>query len=276
MNNQIESLFSLNNQTAVITGGSGTLGRGMALGLAAAGARIVILGRRLEACERVADEIKAAGGQALGLACDVGKLSDLEQAATQVQATFGPTQILVNAAGGNQLAATVTAEQSFFDLKPPAMQEIFASNFTGTFQACQVFGRGMAERKEGVIVNIVSMASLRPLARIVGYSAAKAAAQNFTQWLAVHLAQTYSPQIRVNAIAPGFFLAEQNRALLVNAETGAWTERAEKILAHTPMGRLGMPEDLVGTLLWLVSPASTFVTGIVVSVDGGFSAYSGL
>lgn len=276
MNNPIESLFNLKGQTAVITGGSGTLGRGMALGLAAAGARVVILGRRLEACTRVADEIKAAGGQALGLAGDVGKLSELEQAAAQVQATFGPAQILINAAGGNQLAATVTAEQSFFDLKPQAMQEIFATNFTGTFQACQVFGRSMAERKQGVIVNIVSMASLRPLARIVGYSAAKAAAQNLTQWLAIHMAQTYSPEIRVNAIAPGFFLAEQNRALLVNAETGAWTERAQKILAHTPMGRLGVPEDLVGAVLWLVSPASTFVTGIVVPVDGGFSAYSGV
>ncbi len=276
MNNQIESLFTLKDQTAVITGGSGALGRGMALGMAAAGARVVILGRRLEACERVADEIRAAGGEALGVACDVQKLSELEQAAAQIQATFGPAQILVNAAGDNQLAATVTAEQSFFDLTPPAIQDIFASNFTGTFQACQVFGRVMAEHKQGVIVNIVSMASLRPLGRIVGYSAAKAAAQNLTHWLAVHMAQTYSPQIRVNAIAPGFFLAEQNRALLVDAQTGAWTERAQKIMAHTPMGRLGVPADLVGTLLWLVTPASTFVTGIVVPVDGGFSASSGV
>jgi len=276
MNDLIESLFSLKGQTAVITGGSGVLGRAMARGLAEAGASVVILGRRLEACEQIASEIRSAGGQAVGLACDVRELSALTQAASQVRATFGPAAILVNAAGGNQMAATVSAERSFFDLEAQAIQEVFQSNFTGTFQACQVFGRMLVEREQGVIVNIVSMASLRPLTRLVGYSAAKAAAQNLTQWLAVHMAQTYSPHIRVNAIAPGFFLAEQNRSLLIDPATGAWTERAQKILAHTPMGRLGVPEDLVGALLWLVSPASTFVTGIVVPVDGGFSADSGV
>jgi NAD(P)-dependent dehydrogenase (short-subunit alcohol dehydrogenase family) len=149
-------------------------------------------------------------------------------------------------------------------------------NFTGTFQSCQVFGRDMAERKQGVIVNIVSMNALRPLTRIPAYSAAKAAVANFTQWLAVHMAQEYSPAIRVNAIAPGFFLTEQNRFLMLDAASGEPTERGASILQHTPMGRLGKPDDLVGTLLWLVSPASSFVTGIVVPVDGGFSAYSGV
>jgi NAD(P)-dependent dehydrogenase (short-subunit alcohol dehydrogenase family) len=156
------------------------------------------------------------------------------------------------------------------------VQDVFAANFTGLFLSCQVFGRDMAARGAGCIVNIASMNAIRPLTRIPAYSAAKAAVANFTQWLAVHMAQEYSAQIRVNAIAPGFFLTEQNRYLLVGADSGAWTARGATIVAHTPMGRLGAPDDLIGTLLWLASPAAAFVTGVVVPVDGGFAAFSGV
>jgi NAD(P)-dependent dehydrogenase (short-subunit alcohol dehydrogenase family) len=270
------NLFDLTNKTAVITGGSGVLGQALARGLAQAGARVAVLGRRLDACEEVARTIRNEGGQALAVSADVLELASLERAVSQIVATLGPVDILINGAGGNQAGGTTSAEQSFFQLDPIATSQVFNLNFMGTFLASQVFGRGMADRSEGVIVNITSMSGLRPLTRVAAYSAAKAAVGNFTQWLAVHMAQEYTPHIRVNALAPGFFLTEQNRFLLTEETTGAWTERGAKIVAHTPMGRLGVPDDLVGTLLWLVSPASTFVTGIVVPVDGGFSAFSGV
>ncbi len=272
----IESLFSLHHQTAVVTGGSGVLGRGMARALAEAGARLVILARRREACERVAAEIQAAGGQARALACDVLDRAALERAVDEIESTFGPIDILVNAAGGNQPGATTSPTQSFFELDGAAASAVFAANFTGTLLACQVCGGGMVKRRRGVVVNIASMSAMRPLTRVAAYSAAKAAVVNFTQWLAVHMAQEYSPYIRVNALAPGFFLTDQNRLLLRDQDTGLWTERGQKIITHTPMGRLGEPDDLIGALLWLASPASAFVTGAVIPVDGGFSAYSGV
>jgi NAD(P)-dependent dehydrogenase (short-subunit alcohol dehydrogenase family) len=185
-------------------------------------------------------------------------------------------EILVNAAGGNAPGATTTAEQPFFALDQASVAAVLGSNFEGTFLSCQVFGRAMAEHGQGCIVNIASMSALRPLTRIAAYSAAKAAVVNFTQWLAAHLAQEYSPRLRVNALAPGFFLTEQNRYLLTDPQTGEWTARGQAILAHTPMGRLGEPDDLIGALVWLVSPAAAFVTGAVIPVDGGFAAYSGV
>jgi NAD(P)-dependent dehydrogenase (short-subunit alcohol dehydrogenase family) len=269
-------LFSLRGQTAVITGGSGVLGAALARGLALAGARVAVVSRRIEACARVADEIRAAGGEALPFAADVLDRASLGRAADAVTGALGPVGILVNAAGGNLPAATVSHETTFFDLDPRAFDAVLANNFAGVVQSCQVFGRRMAERGEGCIVNIASMAALRPLTRVAAYGAAKAAVVNFTEWLAVHMAQEYSPRIRVTAIAPGFFLTEQNRYLLTDAETGGWTPRGEAILAHTPMGRLGTPADLIGTALWLVSPGAAFVTGVVVPVDGGFSAYGGV
>lgn len=272
----LESLFSLTNQTAVIMGGSGGLGRDMALALALAGARVAVLGRRMEACEHVVDQIRAEGREALAVACDVLDKATLLPAARQIESELGQVDILVNAAGGNQAGATTSATQEFFDLENVTMDSVMATNFTGTLLACQVFGRTMAARKQGVIVNITSMSGLRPLTRVGVYGAAKSAVINFTQWLAVHMALEYSPHIRVNALAPGFFLTEQNRFLLINPETSAWTERGEKIVAHTPLRRLGVAHDLTSTLLWLVSPASAFVTGVVVPVDGGFSAYSGV
>ncbi|MDE3229974.1 MAG: SDR family oxidoreductase [Chloroflexota bacterium] len=269
-------LFDLRGRVAVVTGGSGALGSALALGLGRAGARVVVIGRRLEPAERVAAELRVAGAEALALACDALDRAALEEAAATIASRFAPPDILINGAGGNDPRTTTSPSQPFFDIDPTAAQAVFAGNFLSAFQASQVFGRAMAERGAGCILNITSMNGIRPLTRVGVYSAAKAAVANFTQWLAVHMAQEYSPRIRVNALAPGFFLTEQNRFLLTDEQTGAWTPRGQAIIAHTPMGRLGAPDDLVGAALWLVSPASAFVTGIVVPVDGGFSAYSGV
>jgi NAD(P)-dependent dehydrogenase (short-subunit alcohol dehydrogenase family) len=275
-NFEMRSLFNIQGQTAVITGGSGHFGRAMAHALAQSGINIAILGRNLESAQSVARAIQAEGGTALAVACDIISRASLEQSLEQILSAFGQVNILINAAGGNSPSATTSAEQSFFDLDTEAINQVFSLNCTGTLQSCQIFGRGMAERGQGCIVNVTSMSALRPLTRIPAYGAAKAAIANFTQWLAVHMAQEYSPAIRVNAIAPGFFLTEQNRYLMVDAQSGSMTPRGQKIIDHTPMGRLGVPEDLLGTLLWLVSPASAFVTGVVVPIDGGFSSFSGV
>ncbi len=270
------TLFNLQGQTAVITGGGGVLGSAMARALAAGGARVVVISLHSASAANVAEAIRADGGEAIELACDVMDRSALEQARAQIMQQYSAIDILINGAGGNRPAATTSAERSFFDLDTEAIEDVLNLNFTGTLLTSQIFGRSMVEQGHGVIVNITSMNALRPLTRIPAYSAAKAAVANFTQWLAVHMAQEYSAHIRVNAIAPGFFLTEQNRFLLTEVETGALTPRGQAILSHTPLGRFGAPEDLIGTLLWLVSPASAFVTGTVIPVDGGFSAYSGV
>ena len=269
-------ISSLEGKIALVTGGGGVLCRAMCLALAAAGARVVVLDRRLEAAQKVVDEICAQGGEGYPIACDVLDKAALEEAARQVQTHFSRLDILINGAGGNNPKATTNPAQSFFNLSPEAIQWVFNLNFLGTLLPCQVFGPLMVQQKAGVILNIASMNAIRPLTRIPAYSAAKAAVANFTQWLAVHMAQEYCTAIRVNAIAPGFFLGEQNRALLVDPTSGELTGRGKTIIGHTPMGRFGTPEDLLGTVLWLVSPASNFVTGIVVPVDGGFSAFSGV
>jgi NAD(P)-dependent dehydrogenase (short-subunit alcohol dehydrogenase family) len=271
-----QELFSISGKIAVITGGSGGLGSAMARALGGAGAKVAVISLHAESCGRVAAEITAAGGDAIAVGCDVLDATALGQAHDEIQRHYGSPDILVNAAGGNRPGATVTSTSVFFDLPVDAMREVVDLNLQGTVRACQVFGRGMAERGEGCIVNIASMSGIRPLTGVMGYSAAKAAVANFTQWLAVHMAQRYSPRIRVNAIAPGFFLTNQNRYLLTDVQTGNMTARGEQILAHTPAGRLGEPDDLSGTLLWLVSPASAFVTGAIIPVDGGFAAYSGV
>ncbi len=272
----LPACFDIRGRTAAITGGSGYFGRAMATALAQAGVRVAILGRHSESTQSVAASIRAEGGEAIGIACDVMSRADLEHSREQIMSVFGPVDILINGAGGNSSKATTTTEQSFFDLDMQSAQHVFGLNFAGTFQSCQVFGRDMAERGQGCIVNITSMSGLRPLTRIPAYSAAKAAVVNFTQWLAVYMAQEWSKEIRVNAIAPGFFLTEQNRYLMLDAQSGDLTPRGQTVLAHTPMGRLGTPDDLLGTLFWLVSPASAFVTGTVIPVDGGFSVFSGV
>jgi len=271
-----QSLFTLSGATAVVMGGGGVLGGALARGLALAGAQVAVVGRRVEPAQAVVEAIHAAGGAAAAYACDALDYAALARTADAIAGDLGPVGVLVNAAGGNSAQATTTPDQPFFDLDTEAMRGVFDGNLLTTIVPCQVFGKGMAGRGRGAIVNIASMSGIRPLTRIPAYSAAKAAVVNFTQWLAVHMAQEYSAGIRVNALAPGFFLTEQNRYLLTDRATGAPTPRAQTILAHTPMGRLGEPSDLVGALLWLASPASAFVTGIVVPVDGGFAAFGGV
>ncbi len=273
VNQHMSVSFDVQGKVAVVTGGAGVLCAAMCRALAGAGARVVVLDLFAGPAEALAAEL---GNGAIGLACNVLEKDSLEAAAQHVMAKFGRIDILVNGAGGNKPQASTNAEQKFFDLPADAVQWVFNLNFIGTLLPSQVFGKIMAEQKSGVIVNISSMNAFRPLTRIPAYSAAKAAVSNFTQWLAVHMAQEYSTEIRVNAIAPGFFLTEQNRFLLTDKETGKLTARGKTIIAHTPQNRFGTPEDLLGTLLWLVSPASAFVTGVVVPVDGGFSVYSGV
>jgi NAD(P)-dependent dehydrogenase (short-subunit alcohol dehydrogenase family) len=245
----------------------------MCRALAEAGTKVTVLGHRIEPAKTLATEL---GTGAIGLACDVLDKQSIQAAAQKVLETFGRVDILINGAGGNQPQAITDSAQSFFDLPAEAVQRVLDLNLMGTLLPCQVFGKSMADQKSGVILNVSSMNALRPLTRIPAYSAAKAAVSNFTQWLAVHVAQEYSPWIRVNAIAPGFFLTDQNRFLLTNPASGELSARGKTIVAHTPMGRFGTPADLLGTMLWLVSPAAAFVTGVVVPVDGGFSAFSGV
>ncbi len=274
--NFIHSMFNLQGKTAVITGGGGVLCSTLSVALAMAGARVAILELHKEKAECVAQQIRAEGGEALPVLCDVLDKSSIINAADRVLSEYGKVDILINGAGGNRPQATTSADSSFFDLPSEAVQWVFNLNFVGTLLPSQVFGRTMAEAGQGTILNISSMNSFRPLTRIPAYSAAKAAVSNFTQWLAVHMAQEYSPHIRVNAIAPGFFQTDQNRFLLTDKETGQLTPRGTAIIAHTPVNRFGIPQDLIGTVLWLVSPASSFVTGVIVPIDGGFSAFSGV
>jgi NAD(P)-dependent dehydrogenase (short-subunit alcohol dehydrogenase family) len=251
----------------------------MARGLARAGARVGVLGRRKERAEEVAAEIGNRGGEALALPADVLIGEQLEAARDALLERWGRVDVLVNAAGGNVPTATVGEDATFFGLAEEPLREVFDLNLLGTVLPSQVFGevmtRDQGSEAEGSIVNVSSMAAQKPLTRVVGYSAAKAAVENLTRWLAVELAHKYGPGLRVNAIAPGFFLGEQNRALLMY-EDGRLTERGQAIVEHTPARRFGEPEELVGTLIWLCSPAARFVTGVVVPVDGGFGAFSGV
>jgi NAD(P)-dependent dehydrogenase (short-subunit alcohol dehydrogenase family) len=269
-------LYNISGKVAVVTGGAGVLCTSICRALAQAGAKVAVLDLNAEAAESLAAEIRSGGGEAIGVACNVLERGSIEAAAGEVLVRFGRVDILVNGAGGNKPAATTSAEQRFFDLPAEALRWVFDLNLMGTILPSQAFGRRMAEQKSGVILNISSMNAFRPLTRVAAYSAAKAGVSNFTQWLAVHMAQEYSPKIRVNAVAPGFFLTDQNRFLLTDKGTGELTQRGRVILDHTPLGRFGDPGDLLGTVLWLLSPASAFVTGIVVPVDGGFSAFSGV
>jgi NAD(P)-dependent dehydrogenase (short-subunit alcohol dehydrogenase family) len=247
----------------------------MVQALAGCGARVAVL-TRSKAKADAALSSTTNPGQVMAVEGDVLKRDTLQDALRKVVAEFGRIDCLINAAGGNHPEAVTRPELSFFDLPEEALRFAFDLNVLGTLFHCQIFGTRMAQQGEGSIVNVSSMSSFRPLTRVVGYSAAKAGVNNFTQWLAVHLAQEYSTGIRVNAIAPGFFLTEQNRFLLTDKQTGELTARGQSIIQHTPMNRFGQPDDLLGAVLWLLSPASSFVTGIVVPVDGGFSAFSGV
>ena len=274
---ELQSLYDFSDRTVVVTGGAGVLGSEIACALVGLNADVVLLDRDQKLAEKAIERFpKVVQGRAVRVYGDVLDTETLVQAKETIQAEFGTVDILINAAGGNHPSATTKPDLSFFDLPLDALRHVGDLNLLGTILPCQVFGRDMADRSEGVILNVSSMNAFRPLTRIPAYSAAKAAINNFTQWLAVHMAQNYSPRIRVNAIAPGFFLTEQNRFLLTDKDSGELTERGKSILSHTPMNRFGTPEHLLGATMWLISPASAFVTGTVIPIDGGFSAFSGV
>ena len=274
---ELKSLYDFSDRTILVTGGAGVLGSEIACALVGLNANVVLLDRDQELAQKVIERFpKVVKGRGVRVFGDVLKVETLQQANETIKAEFGTVDILINGAGGNHPSATTKPDLSFFDLPLDALRHVGDLNLLGTILPCQVFGRNMAERGEGVILNVSSMNAFRPLTRIPAYSASKAAVSNFTQWLAVHMAQNYSPKIRVNAIAPGFFLTDQNRFLLTDKDTGELTPRGQSILAHTPMNRFGTPDDLLGATMWLISPASAFVTGVVLPIDGGFSAFSGV
>ncbi len=277
--------IDLKGKVAVVTGGGGVLCSTFAKAIAACGAKVAILDLRKEAAEAVADEIKADGGQAIGISANVLEKASLEAARAEVNEKLGTCDILINGAGGNNPKGTTTKEYyekgdidlegitTFFDLDPSGVEFVFNLNFLGTLMPTQVFAQDMLDKKDATILNVSSMNAFTPLTKIPAYSGAKAAISNFTQWLAVHFSKV---GIRVNAIAPGFFATDQNRALLFD-DKGEFTDRSKKILSQTPMGRFGEKEELIGALLFLLSSeAASFVNGIVIPVDGGFSAYSGV
>jgi NAD(P)-dependent dehydrogenase (short-subunit alcohol dehydrogenase family) len=263
-------------KVAVMTGGGGALCSVLSSALAQANAKVAVLDLDVEAGEKVLESIKSQGGEGLALACNVIDRNSLDRSLKKIHEVLGPIDILINGAGGNHPKATTSVDLPFFALEETAVDHVFDLNFKGTFMACQVFGRDMAEKGEGIIINIASMNAFRPLTRIPAYSAAKSAVANFTQWLAVHMAQEYSPKIRVNAIAPGFLLTHQNRFLLIDEDTGDLTPRGQSIIDHTPQGRFGEAQDLVTTMMWLLTEGAEHITGIIVPVDGGFSAFSGV
>lgn len=268
--------FDFSGRTIVISGGAGVLGGEMACALVRSGANVAILDRDLSRTDPLKQRVEKGPGCGDFVKANVLEKESLLEAMDHIQVRFGKVYGLINAAGGNDPQATTGPDICFFDLPEEAVKHVVNLNLVGTILASQVFGRMMADVGEGVIINISSMAAYRPLTRTIAYSASKAAVSNFTHWLAVHMASEYSPKIRVNAIAPGFFHTSQNHYLLYDEAHGALTPRGKTIIDHTPMKRFGNPDDLLGVLLWLLSPGSEFVTGAVIPVDGGFSAFSGV
>lgn len=275
----VTNLYDFSGKTVIVTGGSGVLGKEMARALVGCNANVAILGRDQRRGEQALQHIasnQGARGRAIFIAADVLDKPALVAAQQVIQSEFGAIHGLINAAGGNQPRATTGVDLSFFDLPEDALRFVFDLNILGAILPSQVFGHTLAQQKQGVILNISSMSAARPLTRVLAYSAAKAGLDNFTRWLAVYMAQEFSPSIRVNALAPGFFRTEQNRFLLTDRETGALTARGSSIIQHTPMGRFGDPSDLLGATLFLLSEAAAFITGVVLPVDGGFSAFGGV
>lgn len=269
----MKNLFDIKGKVVVITGGTGVLGRAIALHLAEEGAKVVILGRKAEVGNALVDEIKGNGGEALFLTTDVLNREALEQNLADILKAYGRIDALLNAAGGNMPGATIAPTGTIFDLKTEEFQRVLELNLTGTVLPTQVFLKAMVEQKSGAIVNFTSMAAFRPLTRIAGYSAAKAGISNFTAFMAAEVAKKFGEGIRINAIAPGFFLTEQNRSLLTNPD-GSYTQRGQDVIRQTPFGRMGRPEELCGTIQYLISDASRFVTGTVAVVDGGFNTFA--
>ena len=266
-------LFSLDGKVAVVTGGYGVIGGGIASALANAGARVAVLGRRRDAAQKKVDEIVAAGGSAFAVVGDALDEAQMRAARDEVIAAQGKVDILINGAGGN-VARARNDTKPIFEIPLDAFDEVLRLNFHASLIPTMVFGESMAARGSGSIINVSSMASYQALSGVMGYSVAKAGIDNFTRWMAVEMARKHGA-VRVNAIAPGFFVSEQNRAVLIKPD-GSFSERAQKIVARTPMGRFGKPEELVGAVIWLCSDAASFVTGTVIPIDGGFSAFSGV
>jgi len=272
----ISNEYDFSGKVAVITGGAGVLCSEMARSLGQAGAKVVVLDIDEDNMEELAGQLEEKEVDHLMIKTDVLDKASIEEAAAQTIDKYGQVDFLINGAGGNKAEATTSPDKSFFDLPEDAVQWVFNLNFLGTLLTCQVFGKIFASQESGVILNVSSMAAFTPLTKIPAYSGAKAAVSNFTQWLAVHISQNYSTEIRVNAIAPGFLLTEQNRFLLLDKETGELTDRGQTIIDHTPLGEFGDPEDLITTIFWMLAPGSKFVHGAVIPVDGGFSAFSGV
>lgn len=269
----MNELFSVENKVIVITGATGVLGRSMVRHFAREGAKIVLLGRERGIGESLVEEVRAAGGRAIFLTTDVTDKAEVERNHAEIMRVYGRIDVLINGAGGNMPGATIAPDQTLFDLDVEAMRRVVDLNLFGTVIPTLVFARAMVEQGSGSIINISSESALRPLTRVAGYGVAKAAVVNFTKYMCTELARKFGPGLRVNAIAPGFFLTDQNRTLLTNPD-GSLTPRAESILAHTPYGRFGEPEELLGTVQWLASDASKFVSGTVTVIDGGFDAFS--
>ena len=278
MNFEFSKIYDFSGKTIVVTGGAGILCRQVIHALFDCGANVALLDVNHHLAQNFVKEISPIKkeNKAVAIHCNVLEVQSVEEAISLILSEYGKIDALINGAGGNDPNATTNDEQPFFTLPIEAIKWVFDLNLIGSIIPSQIVGSTMAEHEEGVILNISSMNAFRPLTRIPAYSAAKAAINNFTQWLAVHMAQEYSPAIRVNAIAPGFFMTGQNQYLLTDKQTGELSERGKKIIDHTPMGRFGYPQDLVGPAIWLLSPASQFVTGVVLPVDGGFSAFSGV
>jgi NAD(P)-dependent dehydrogenase (short-subunit alcohol dehydrogenase family) len=273
--NYIDQLFNLEGKVAVITGGGGVLASAIGGGLANAGMKIAFLDINLETAREAADKITALGFEAIGLKTNVLDLDALQVTCDEIISKFGRIDLVLNAAGGNMPGASVNDDQTIFDLKIEDMDKVTNLNFKGTVLPSMVFGKVMARQKSGNIINISSMAALQAITRQVGYSASKAAVSNFTIWMAMEMAMKFEGKIRVNAIAPGFFIGNQNRNLLINPD-GSLTDRSKKVIANTPMGRFGEADELIGAVLFLASDAASFVTGVVLPVDGGFSTFSGV
>ncbi|MBQ7824363.1 MAG: SDR family oxidoreductase [Bacteroidaceae bacterium] len=269
----MKNLFCVKDKVIVITGATGVLGTPMVLHFAEQGAKVAIIARRKEAGEELEKRVKKAGGEACFLQADVLDKDALENCYTRLMERYGQIDVLINCAGGNMAGATIPPDKTIFDLDMNAFGKVVDLNLFGTVLPTMIFCRAMTEQKKGSIINVASESALRPLTRVAGYGVAKAAVVNFTQYMCGELARKYGDGLRVNAIAPGFFLTEQNRTLLTNPD-GSLTDRSKTILAHTPFNRFGEPEELLGALQWLASDASSFVTGSVTVIDGGFDAFS--
>jgi len=269
----MDSILNLKGKIALITGGAGVLGSNFANVLAKQGVITGIISQSIEKANKTVEAIEQNGGQAFAIQANVLNKEELEKAKDLIVEKYGRLDILINAAGGNMPGATISPDQAIYDMQVDDLQKVVDLNIIGTMLPSQVFSELFAKQKQGIIINISSASAQRPLTRVVGYSASKAAIDNFTQWMSVELASKYGEGIRVNAISPGFFIGEQNKALLLTPD-GKLTPRGEKIIDHTPMGRFGKPEDIDGALLFLCSDMSKFVTGTIIKVDGGFSASS--